>query len=280
VSTEDFSPDGGAWGEPFEIDTTVAHPARRYNYWLGGKDNFEADRKSGDALAAVFPQIKIAAIENRRFLRRAVTYLVEEAGIRQFLDIGTGIPSADNVHNVAQSIAPESRVVYVDNDPIVLAHARRLLPGVGDTAYIHADLHDPDAILGNPDLRGTLDLSRPVALMLIFVLHFFPESDDPYGRVARLTDAVAPGSHLVISHGTADFMTAEMKATVAAEYARHRSRDPFQFRDRAGVARFFEGMELIPPGIVPTSGWRNDAPPDERASPADAGSYGAVARIR
>jgi SAM-dependent methyltransferase len=280
VSLQDFT--SADWDDPFEIDTSVAHPARRYNYWLGGDENFEADRISGDTLAAAFPAIKIAAIENRRFLRRAVTYLVEEAGIRQFLDIGTGIPAADNVHEVAQSIDPKTRVVYADNDPIVLAHARRLLastPAGGATAYIHADLHEPAAILDNADLRATLDLSRPVALMLIWVLHFFQDADDPYERVATLTDALAPGSHLVISHATADFMTPEMRAKIDAAYTGVRSRDPFQFRDRAAFARFFDGMAPIAPGIGPISDWRNDVPPDQRVSAADTGSYGAVARI-
>jgi S-adenosyl methyltransferase len=141
VSLQDF-PYDERWDDPFMIDTSVAHPARRYNYWLGGTDNFEADRISGDAVAAAFPTIRVSAMENRRFLRRAVTFLVQEAGIRQFLDIGTGIPAVDNVHEVAQSISPDARVVYVDNDPIVLAHARKLLAGnpCGATAYLHADL--------------------------------------------------------------------------------------------------------------------------------------------
>ncbi len=283
MNFQDFPPDE-PWDDPFEIDTSVAHPARRYNYWLGGSDNFEADRISGDALAAAFPAIKTAAIENRRFLRRAVTFLVKEAGIRQFLDIGTGIPSADNVHEVAQSLAPESRVVYADNDPIVLAHARRLLTSATDgaTTYIHADLHDPEVILDNPDLRNTLDLSRPVALLLIWVLHFFRDADDPYGVVTTLTSALAPGSYLVVSHGTGDFMSADAKAKISTTYEDEpiRSRDPFEFRDRAAFARFFDGMELVSPGIESISDWRNDAPPDERVSAADTGSYGAVARIR
>src|SRR3954468_17774137 len=191
------------WDDQVEIDRSVAHPARRYNYWLGGTDNFEADRISGDAAAAAFPTVRISAMENRRFIRRAVTYLVNEAGIRQFLDIGTGIPSADNVHEVAQAIDPKARVVYVDNDPIILAHARRLLsntPDGGATAYIHADLRDPDAILGHPDLRATLDLTKPVGLMLIAVVPFLTDADDPHGKVTHLTKALPPGSHLAMSH--------------------------------------------------------------------------------
>jgi hypothetical protein len=279
---DDFSPDDPRLDDPFEIDTTVAHPARRYNYWLGGTENFEADRVSGDAVAASFPSIRIAAREHRRFLRRVVTYLVKEAGVRQFLDVGTGIPAADNVHEVAQSIAPESRVVYVDNDPIVLAHARRLLagaPGGGPTAYIHADVREPGAILGHPDLRRTLDLDRPVALLLIAVLHFLDDADDPYGHVATLTGALAPDSHLGISHGTRDFVPAELDGKIDSWKERDRSRDPFVLRDRAQFARFFDGMELVPPGIQSISEWRNDDPPDERVPAADSTSYGAVARI-
>ena len=284
MSAQHFSPDDDQWEDPFEIDTSVAHPARRYNYWLGGNDNFEADRKSGDAVAAAFPAIRITAIENRRFLRRVVTFLVKEAGVRQFLDIGTGIPTAENTHEVAQSIAPESRVVYVDNDPIVLAHARRLMSSTpeGATTYIQADLRHPGAILSHPDLGKTIDLSRPVALMLILVVHFVPEAEDPYAHVATLTDALAPGSYLVMTHATADFwppeVAAKMDATAKGEDSR--SRDPFQFRDKAAFSRFFEGMELISPGIQSVPDWRSDLPPEERASPAEAISYGAVARIR
>jgi hypothetical protein len=282
VTSHDF-PDDEQWVDPFEIDITVAHPARRYNYWLGGKDNFEADRRQGDAVAAAFPGIRIAAQENRRFLRRAVTYLVKEAGIRQFLDIGTGIPAAGNVHEVAQSIEPDSRVVYVDNDPIVLAHARRLLTGVTDgaTAYIHADLREPDEILGHSDLRRLLDLNQPIALMLIWVVHLLEDKDDPYGHVAALVRALPSGSYLVMSHATADFMPADIKDKHddMAEQELPRARDSFQFRDKAAITRFFDGMELVSPGIVSASEWRNDDPPDERASSADTASYGAVAHI-
>jgi hypothetical protein len=281
VGLEDFA--ATEWDDPFDIDTSVAHPARVYDYLLGGDVNFEADRTSGDTWVAAFPATKITARENRRFLRRAVSFLVREAGIRQFLDIGTGIPAADNVHEVAQSIDPATRVVYVDNDPIVLAHARRLLAGTpgGATAYIHADLCDPDALLGHPDLRATLDLDQPVALLLIAVLHFVADAHDPYGRVATLTNALAPGSYLAISHGTQDFASSHVKARFSAvnDQLRDRVRNPVFPRDKAAVARFFDGMELIPPGITPIADWRNDAPPDGHVPPTDAGVYGAVARI-
>ncbi|HEX6467679.1 MAG TPA: SAM-dependent methyltransferase [Streptosporangiaceae bacterium] len=266
--------------DPLEIDTAVAHPARRYNYWLGGTQNFEADRISGDAVAAVLPSIRTGVMENRRFLRRAVTYVTAEAGIRQFLDIGTGIPAADNVHEVAQRIAPDTRVVYMDNDPIVLAHAHQLLltSETGATAYIHADLREPDTIFGHPDLRATLDLSRPVALMLIAVLHFIVDADDPYGCLARLVERLPPGSYVAISHATADFLPPELGNDII-QRANTGSRDQAQWRDRAAFAQFFNGMELIPPGIESISDWRSELPPGKRPSAADALHYGAVARI-
>jgi hypothetical protein len=276
---------GNDWDTLMEIDTSVAHAARRYNYLLGGIDNFEVDRISGEAIVAAFPTVRIAVMENRRFLRRAVTYLVKEAGIRQFLDVGTGIPSADNVHEVAQAIDPKVRVVYVDNDPIVLAHAHRLLsnaPGRGATAYIHADLRRPDTIIDHPDLLATLDLTKPVALMLISVVPFLPDADDPYGKVAYLADALPPGSHLAMSHGTNDFRSAAAVAAFQAMIRREsaRSRESGQNRDRKEFARFFAGMDLVPPGIVALPDWRSELPPGERPSAADVSFYGAVARIR
>jgi hypothetical protein len=198
------------------LDTSVPHPARRYNYWLGGKDNFAADRESGDAIAAAFPAIRTAVQENRGFLQRAVTFLTKEVGIRQFLDIGTGLPTANNTHEVAQAIAPESRIVYVDNDPLVLVHARALLTSSpqGATAYLDADLRDSHRILA--EVRGTLDFSQPIAVMLVAILHFIPDEADPYGIVARLVDALPSGSYLVMSHATGDFWSAEARADLAS----------------------------------------------------------------
>jgi hypothetical protein len=261
-----------------EFDTSVAHPARRYNYWLGGKDNFAADRESGDAIAAAFPSIKQAVRENRRFLQRTMQFLAGEAGIRQFLDIGTGLPTADNTHQVVQAIAPDSRIVYVDNDPIVLAHARALLTSSpeGATAYVDADLREPDKILNDPDLHATLDMRQPVGLVLLAILHFVGDSEDPHGILARLVDAMPPGSYLVMSHATYDPMpaatVAKLEAAIAAsgEQGGPRSRDEF--------AQFFTDLELVDPGIVPIGDWRpspGTRPPD----PADIGVYGAVARI-
>ncbi|RGC69146.1 S-adenosyl methyltransferase [Micromonospora sp. MW-13] len=262
------------------IDTSVAHPARRYNYWLGGKDNFQADRDSGDALAEVFPTIRVTALENRRFLQRAVRYLAREAGVRQFLDIGTGIPTADNTHEVAQAVAPHTRVVYVDNDPIVLAHARALLTSApeGATAYIDADLRDPEKLLTHPDLRRTIDLGQPVALMLVAVLHFLPDPDEPYALVRRLLDALPPGSHLAASHATYDHLPAQV-----AEEARAATRNGGEYgaiylRDLADFTRFFDGLEVVEPGIVSAAEWRADAEPQPRPSAGDVSLYGAVAR--
>ncbi len=264
---------------PPEINTSVAHPARRYDYWLGGKDNFPADQASGDAVAAAFPTIRMTVVENRRFLVRAVRALAGELGIRQFLDIGTGIPTSPNVHEVAQSTAPESRVVYVDNDPIVLAHARALLRSgpQGATAYLDADLREPDKILQHPDLLRTLDLSQPVALMLVAILHFIPDDDDPHGAVARLVGAMPPGSYLVVSHATSDFMPPQAATAVDEEGAQ--SRVPFRFRTKQEFARFLEGLELLSPGIQPLSEWRAESEPQPRPSAADIAGYAAVARI-
>jgi hypothetical protein len=275
VSDAENAPD-----RPARIDTSVAHPARRYDYWLGGKDNFAADRESGDALVAVSPTVRIAAIENRRFLRRAVDYLAREAGIRQFLDIGTGIPTANNTHQVAQGIAPEARIVYVDNDPIVLTHARALLTSTpqGATAYLDADLREPERILQSPELKATIDLNEPVGLMLVAILHFIQDADDPYGVVGKLVAALPPGSYLTITHGTSDFLSAEILAAVSE--AERRSPSPVRLRTRTEVARFVEGMDLVPPGIVSVSEWRADDEEQPRPTAKDISIYGAIGRIR
>jgi S-adenosyl methyltransferase len=262
---------------PPGINVTVAHPARRYDYWLGGKDNFPADRESGDRVAAAFPTVRTAAVENRRFLRRAVRFLAGEAGIRQYLDIGTGIPTQGNVHEVAQSVAPASRVVYVDNDPIVLAHARALLVSApeGRTDYIDADFREPERILRVA--AETLDLSQPVALMLVAILHFIVDANDPYAVVARLVAAMPSGSYLVASHATNDYMSRETAANVNAADAA--TRVSFQFRTREEFARLFDGLELVPPGIQSVAEWRADDEPPPRPSAAETAVYGAVARI-
>jgi S-adenosyl methyltransferase len=243
---------------PAGLDTGTAHVARVYDYWLGGKDNFEADRAYGDALEAQVPAIRTAARMNRQFLGRAVRHLTAEAGIRQFLDIGTGLPTAGNTHQVAQEVAPDARVVYTDNDPLVLAHARALLTGSapGRTAYIDADLRDPQAILGAPEFADTLDLTRPVAVMLIAVLHLIPDDAVAHATIRTILGAVPAGSYLMISHATGDFWPPEQ---VDAANATNRAHNiDFRFRSQAEVAGFFAGLDLVDPGIVPVAEWRND----------------------
>lgn len=254
------------------IDTSVAHPARRYNYWLGGKDNFAADRASADAIQAQYPAIRTAALQNRSFLQRAVRLLAGEAGIRQFLDIGTGLPTADNTHEVAQRIAPDSRIVYVDNDPLVMTHARALLTSSpqGCTDYIEADLCEPRTILGDPKLREILDLMQPVALMLVAVLHFVRDDEQAYAVVRELLGQLAPGSYLVASHATGDFLDDTTREKL--------SKYDFVLRDRDRFAGFLDGLDLIGPGITPVTSWRPD-PGEVMPSPQQASVYGAVARV-
>src|SRR3954452_13100892 len=250
-----------------EIDTSVPHSARIWNYWLGGKDNYPVDEEAGDAYTAVFPGIVTIARSSRAFLRRNITYLVSEAGIRQFLDIGPGLPTANNTHQVAQRIAPESRVVYTDNDPLVLVHARALLTSSaeGATAYIDADVRNPQAILKAAELTDTLDLAQPVAVMLIAVLHLVTDDDIAYPAINAIVDAMPSGSYLVISHATGDFWPQEQ---VDAANATNRAHNvDFRFRSQAEVARFFDGLDLVEPGIVPVAEWRSgDEPTPERAN--------------
>jgi hypothetical protein len=250
---------------PPEINTDVAHPARVYDYWLGGKDNFPADRALAEHIMQAIPTMRAMAQANRAFLVRAVRYLAGEAGIRQFLDIGTGIPTSPNVHEVAQAVAPDARVVYVDNDPIVLAHARALLKSqdVGETAFILADLRQPQAIVDHPTLGATLDLTEPVALLMVAVLMYFRDSEDPnpYGMVATLLERLPSGSYLAVSHPTADFNPQAMAGAVAAAEQAGVTLVP---RSRAETEAFFAGLELVEPGVVPVLTWRpDDQPPTE-----------------
>ena len=259
-------------GRPPAIDTSVAHAARVYDYWLGGKDNFAADREAGDQVIAAQPAVLIGVRANRAFLGRAVRYLAGQLGIRQFLDIGTGIPAANNTHEVAQSAAPGSRVVYVDNDPIVLVHARALLNNTdGPTAYLDADLRDPGKILRAA--ARTLDFSQPVAVMLLMILHLIPDSDDPYRIVRRLMDATAPGSHLVLSHPASDIDAAA--AARATQRYNALVSPPQTRRTHAEVCRFFDGLHLLEPGVVATNRWR---PVDGVGSPCRAPNHAGVGR--
>jgi hypothetical protein len=278
VAVEGHDDGAGARSASAQVDTKTPHPARRYDYWLGGKDNFQADRDSADAIAKAFPHLPGAARENRGFLRRAVRALTAEAGVRQFLDIGTGLPTADNTHDVAQGVAADARVVYVDNDPLVLTHARALLTSApeGATAYIDADLREPDRILRDPAVRDTLDFTQPIALMLVAILHFVPDSDDPFGIVSKLIDALPPGSYLVLSHATFDPLDPGTVARLNAVNAG--SVPPFCPRSKDEVARFFSGLELLDPGIVSVADWRAQHEPQPRPAPAEIAWYGGVAR--
>lgn len=261
------------------IDTSVPHPARRYNYWLGGKDNFAADRASGDQIAELMPSIRTAAQENRRFQTRVVRFLAGEAGIRQFLDIGTGIPAPDNVHEVAQAIDPTCRVAYVDNDPVVLAHSRALLNSTpeGATCYVEADVREPEKIIGNVEVRSTLDFSQPIGLLMIALLHFVPE-DEVYDVVGTLRAALPSGSFVAISHGTLDFLPPEAARRVRAEEASGRHGSTFM-RDKAQFARIVDGLELVPPGILPLVDWRAENERQPRPPAREVPGYGGVARV-
>ncbi|HXW45251.1 MAG TPA: SAM-dependent methyltransferase [Streptosporangiaceae bacterium] len=260
----DEAPEPGSAGAP-DFDTSVAHIARVYNYWLGGKDNFAADRAAAEQAMAAYPDIALSARANRAFLRRAVYFLAGEAGIRQFLDIGTGIPSANNTHEVAQAVAPESRIVYVDKDPVVLAHARALLTSSpqGATDYIDADLRATGAILA--EAARTLDFSRPVAIMLMAILQHIGDEDDPYAVVRDLIAAVPPGSYLALSHPAAD-IEPEKLADLASRLNQMMAQRT-TVRTRAEVALFFDGLDLAEPGIVNVPQWR-PASTEEASSPA------------
>ena len=256
------------------FDTSVAHIARVYDYWLGGKDNYAADRKAGDAALAAYPYIAGGVRANRAFLARVVQYLAGEAGIRQFLDIGTGIPTSNNTHEVAQAIAPDSRVVYVDNDPIVLAHARALLTSTdeGATAYLDADFSDVDTILAHAS--RTLDFSQPVAIMLIAILHLIDDDADPYATVAKLVAAVPAGSYLAISHLSSDIMASAAR-TAAHDRLRELMHEKQTLRNREEVASFFTGLEMVEPGLVPITQWRPNSEAEARSPTA---LWGGVAR--
>jgi S-adenosyl methyltransferase len=238
------------------IDTSKAHPARVYDYWLGGKDNFAADREAAELALQAYPQLAQAVQANRKFLARAVQYLTREAGLRQFLDLGTGIPAADNTHQVAQREAAESRIVYVDNDPVVLLHAAALLRSTssGVCDYIEADLRDPAQILAGA--ARTLDFTQPVALMLLAIMQFIPDEEDPAGLVSTLVDALPSGSYLVLSHPTDDFNPNQHGESI--KRYNERVTDPATLRDYTGTTRFFAGLELLEPGVVGVSQWRPD----------------------
>jgi hypothetical protein len=244
-------------GTPPGLDTSVANAARMWNYWIGGKDNFRADREAGDQVREAMPALPIVA----RMLRRFLVTTVEElaiAGVRQFLDIGTGLPTAENTHDAAQGVAPESRIVYVDHDPVVLSHARALLTSSpeGKTDYIQADLRDWATIFA--DAQKTLDFSQPVAVFLIAVVHFIRDEEDPHAMISRIVADLAPGSYLVIAHAASD-IEAPTAAAMASSYNATASLT-ITPRDRAAVTRFFDGMEMTGPGLQPLAEWRGSGP--------------------
>ncbi|WP_338778680.1 SAM-dependent methyltransferase [Streptomyces sp. DG1A-41] len=250
-----------------DIDTSRPHSARMYDYYLGGKDHFEVDKQAAERVAAAYPAIFVCARENRAFMHRATRVLAREHGIRQWLDIGTGIPTEPNLHQVAQSVVPDARVVYADNDPLVLKYAERLMrsSAEGRTTYIEADVNDPQALLKAPELADVLDLSRPVALSLNALMHFVTDAQDPYGIVRRLLDALPSGSALALSHCTPDFDPSTWQK-VTDIYTT--AGTPVQFRSREDVARFFDGLELLEPGVAVGHRWRPD--PTDGDAPTDA----------
>jgi hypothetical protein len=262
---------------PVEIDSSKPHSARMYDFFLGGKNHFAADREAAAEVLKRSPSVRIAARENRAFLGRAVRYLAADAGIRQFLDIGTGLPTMSNVHNVAQEASPAARIVYADNDPLVLAHARALLTSSpqGRTAYIHADLRNPGAILADPATRDLLDFTQPIGLIMVAILHFVQDEDKPAQILSTLLDALPSGSYLAASHLTTEHDPA---ATGAGQQAMHRAGITMQKRDSDDFAALtFRDLELVSPGVVLVSEWRpTDTGP--RPTPAEVNCYGGVGR--
>ncbi|MGH3694279.1 MAG: SAM-dependent methyltransferase [Pseudonocardiaceae bacterium] len=256
------------------IDTTKAHTARIWNYWLGGKDNYAVDREVGDQVRAVLPDIVDAARAQRGFLIRAVRHLAADAGIRQFLDIGTGLPTADNTHEVAQASAPECRIVYVDNDPLIMAHARALLTSTpqGATGYVFADLRDPDTILR--EAARVLDFTRPIALMLLGIMEHILDTDEAHAIVNRLLEALPSGSYLVLCDPTT-----EVRPEVMHEAVRQwnsSATPPIKARSRQELIRFFDGLELLEPGVVSASLWRPEA--YELGTPVEVFNFSGVGR--
>ena len=256
------------------IDSTVPHSARIWNYWLGGKDNYAVDQMAGEQTIAVLPEIVDIARASRAFLARAVRYLAADAGIRQFLDIGTGLPTADNTHEVAQRVAPESRVVYVDNDPLVLTHARALLTGSpeGATDYIDADARDVDTILHGA--AETLDFTRPVAITMLGILPFIGDDDAARQTVRQLMAAVPPGSYLAITHSTSE--VSGERVIEAVRQWNQVAPTPYTLRSPEQVAGFFEGLDLVEPGLVPCPRWRPD--PDDAEGARDMDEYCGLGR--
>ncbi|NUP38591.1 MAG: SAM-dependent methyltransferase [Streptomyces sp.] len=259
-----------------EIDTSRPHPARMYDYYLGGRDNYEVDREAAQRVIDLFPDAKPGARANRSFMHRAVRFLAK-SGIRQIIDIGTGIPTAPNTHQIAHEVSPDVRVAYVDNDPIVATHAGAHLLGAGNTGFFLADLRDPESILRHPTISELIDFDQPVGLMLVAILHFIRDDEDPAGLVAAYRDALPAGSLLVLSHATADFHPPETGAGEAtAVYRDSRATATFHTRPHAEVLDLFDGFDLLDPGLVQLPLWRPDGPAPTDREIARVGIYGGV----
>lgn len=261
-----------------ELRYDRAHGARIYDYILGGKDHYPLDREAGDAALEGWPSLRTSMRANRAFMHRVSRYLATERGVTQFLDVGTGIPTSPNLHEVVQEVRPEARVVYVDNDPIVLAHARALLtstPG-GATAYIHADLREPEEIIESEELRETLDLTKPIGFTLIAMLHFIEDEDEAHRVVRQMLEILPPGSYFALSTATGDFAPEGMR-NVQREY---RARgEAMNLRTKPRVERFFDGLELVEPGVVQVHKWHPDALREMRVADEDVAMYGGLARL-
>jgi hypothetical protein len=241
---------------PRGVDVTTPNVARIYDYWLGGKDNFAADREAAEKILGIVPEARLAARANREFLGRAVRFLAKN-GVRQFIDIGAGLPTQNNVHEVAHAVIPDARVVYVDNDPVVRVHAQALLHTVETTTFIEADLREPEKIIEHPDLQKLIDFDEPVAVLIVTTLHFVTEGEEPYEIVSTFREAMGPGSYLALSHVTAD-PRPQAEAPVTEIYSRATA--PMVPRTREQFTRFFEGLDLVEPGVVFAPQWRPDAP--------------------
>ncbi|GAA1816678.1 SAM-dependent methyltransferase [Luedemannella flava] len=259
---------------PEDIDMERPSAARMYDYYLGGSHNFAADRAAAQQVQAVIPDVSVSAQANRTFLRRAVRFLVD-SGVRQFLDIGSGIPTLGNVHEIAQQADPASRVVYVDIDPVAVAHSRRILAGNDHATAIRADGRQPDTILGHPEVRALLDFEQPVAIMMVAMLHFVSDDDDPAGMVRALHGAVPSGSYLALSHGTDDARPGDGAIGMAIY---RNTANPITLRTRAQVTALFDGFELVPPGVVWVPQWHPDSPDEVGENPERTGVLGGVGR--
>ncbi|MFI9461332.1 SAM-dependent methyltransferase [Streptomyces xiamenensis] len=263
-------------GGPVDLRTDQPHAARMYDYLLGGKDHYTVDGEAAEKALTAFPLLRTAARENRKFLGRAVQYLVRETGIRQFIDLGSGLPTAENVHQVAQRHDPTSHVVYVDNDPIVLVYGSAMLAQDQRTAVIQGDARDPRAVLDHPRTRELIDFSEPVGVLAVAVLHFVGDEEKPESIVRTLRDAVPSGSHFILSHATADIAP---EAAMGVQRAYRAQGVPLTLRDKARFTEFFEGLEIIEPGVQVVSDWRPEVPEEERPDHADVSWYGGVGKL-